>query len=445
MNTNMNRTLLKSFFGCLVALVLVIAANAASTVELKLKDGSKWRGEVGSHVQLRYLQQSVEVPLEGKLVKVESLYIVVDGMVAGARKQVTIFKSDIVSMTTIASSGDAPVTDASKPADTAKPVDTTSTSSTKPVKGDPTMPGVFVLPMEGTVGETFRHEEIQKLGEYIDKNYPPGQIIVLRISSNGGSSPETTRIGNVIRDLRTRHRVVAWIEKAISAGCQTAMYCNEIYFMTQGTAGSVTTWNPGSGQAVRGELLDKILEEFVNVAEENGYSRHIALAMKMNEFICTYDKDPTTGEVTFYGDMSGEFKLSDSNSNLCFNASNALHCGFSDGTADTNEELAKLLNLPKWNEIDDYGRKLAKDWQRTCEEANTELPLIFSRLQYKNTSTGDAIVILGTRIQLLQDALRWWDKCRNVCEMVGLPPKDVLEREITELKKQLADIRRAQR
>ena len=89
--------------------VFVASAMAGQATEIKLKDGSKWRGEIGNTVQIRYLQQGVDVPLEGTLAKVESLYVVIDGIVAGTQKQVTIFKSDIVSMKTTASGSPADV------------------------------------------------------------------------------------------------------------------------------------------------------------------------------------------------------------------------------------------------------------------------------------------------------------------------------------------------
>jgi hypothetical protein len=437
----MNTTRMRNIVALMLTLALCSAALAAQAVEIKLKDGSRWRGELNSTVQVTYMQQNVQVPLEGKLIKVEPMYVVVDGKVAGNQKQVTIFRSDIISMTTVTAPVDGETPEAPTNAPHSKPSE--SKPATK-AKGDPTQPGVFVLPLEGGVGETLRHEEIVKMTEYLDKNYGPGQIVVFLISSNGGSVAETEKIGNAIREMRKRHRAVAWIDKAISAGCQTAMYCNEIYFMTTGTAGAVTAWNPGTGQSVKGEMLEKINEDFVRVAEENGYSRWIALSMKNNHYLCSYDKDPVTGEVTFYGDLSGQYVLSDANSNLCFNASNALHCGFSDGTADTPEQLAKLLNLPKWNEIDDYGRRLAKEWQRICEEAKTEIPLAAARYRYKNVGSGDAMVVLGTRIQIIEDLIRWWNRCHNVAQQM-LPSKDDLEREVVELKKQLADIKRRSR
>ena len=434
-----NRTY--SLMALISILALATLAFAGQAVEIKLKDGSRWRGEVGSVVQMSYLQQSVQVPLEGKLIKVEPLYIVVEGTVAGSTRQVTVFRSDIVSMKTLseAAGGETPQASAETPKTSGE---ANVPQKSQASKADPTQPGVFVLPMEGMVGMTFRHEEVEKLNEYLDKKYPPGQIVILLINSDGGSSPETTKIGTAIQQMRKKHRVIAWINKAISAGCHTAMYCNEIYFMTQGTCGGVTTWNMGTGQAARGEVLEKILAEFVKVAEENGYSKYVALAMKLNQYMCSYDKDPVTGEVTFYGDLSGQYILSDDKSNLCFNASTALHCGFSDGTADTPEELAKLLNLPKWNEVDDYGRKIAKEWQRTCELAQQEIPLALARYGYKNRGSGDAVVVLGTQVQIIEELIGWWNRCYNVCAMSGLPPKEELERELAELKKQLADIRR---
>jgi hypothetical protein len=304
--------------------------------------------------------------------------------------------------------------------------------------------GVFVLPLEGGVGQTFRHDEIKKMGEYLDKNYGPGQILVLLIDSNGGSAAETDTIYGTIADIKQRHRVIAWVHKAISAGCATAMVCNEIYFMTEGTAGSVTGWNPGTGISEKGEALERSIEWFERVCDEGGHYRGIAAAMKTNPALLSYDKDPVTGDVTWYTSLEGEYILSRADENLCFTASKAQHCGFSDGTADTGEELAKLLNMPKWNEVSDYGRRIAKEWQHTFEEAERELPLLRARYQYKN-SGGDPIVFLGTRISILNEMIHWWDRLGpNSGRMVGVWRHD-LEREVAELRKQVADIKRAQR
>ena len=427
---------------CSVVLALAAVALAAQT-EIKVKDGSKWRGDVTDTVEVHFMQQGVEVTMSGKLVKIDPLFIQFDGTFAGNPAKKTIYKSDIVSMKTTAA-GDGSAANATPAGSSGVTKTSDSKGDANAASADPNAKqmGVFVLPLEGTVGETFRHEEIEEMGKYLDKNYGPGQILILLINSNGGSSLESQKIADVIFDIKKRHRVIAWIHKAISAGCQTAMCCNEMYFMTEGTAGSVTTWNPGTGQSIKGEELAAAMEDLARIAEAGGRSKYIAYAMKTNSALLSYDKDPVTGEVTWYNDLSGEFKLSGPDENLCFNSVNAKHSGFSDGTADTPEELGKLLNMPKWVELSDYGRKLAKNWQKTCEDAKDELPLIAQRLKYKNISTGDQVVILGTRISLLNEAIGWWTRCHNVCEMMGMPEKADLEREVAQLKKDVADIKK---
>jgi ATP-dependent protease ClpP protease subunit len=439
-----HRTLSQLIIVICAVMLLAATALAGQAVELKLKDGSKWRGTVGDSVEVRFMQQNIEVTLQGKLAKAENLYIQLDTEFGGKSVSKVIFNADIVSVKSTAAAGPSE----EKPASPASKTPTPSASPSSPNAADQSDKkplGVFVLPLEGTVGETFRHEEIDKMAEYMDKNYGPGQVLVLLINSNGGSALESQIIANSIREIKKRHRVIAWIHKAISAGCQTAMCCPEIYFMTEGTAGAVTTWNPGTGQSIKGEDLERAMEHLAQIAIENGYSKYIAYSMKTNKAMCSYDRDPVTGDITWYGDLSGKYVLSDDKSNLSFNASNALHCKFSKGTADTEEDLAKLLNLPKWYEFSDYGRKLAKEWQALCEQAHNEIPLLLQRMSYKNTSTGDAVVILGTRIGILTDLIRWLDRCPNVAEQM-LGPKEIskprLQREIDELRLQVANLKK---
>jgi hypothetical protein len=296
--------------------------------------------------------------------------------------------------------------------------------------------------MEGMVGVEFRHDEIEAIGKEADK-YGDGQIIVLLINSNGGLVFEALQITEAIRELQKRHRVIAWIKKAISAGCSTAMSCREIYFQTEGTAGSVTTLM--GGPSAPEPIQEKHAEDLVKLAVGSGYSEHIARAMKMNKYMVSYDKDPVTGEVTWYGDTSGEFVLSDDKHNLTFTSSNALHSGFSKGTADTEEELAKLLDLPKWHEVSDYGRRIAENWQHTAERAQEEIPRLISRMVYWKSGSLDSEEVLGARIQIISELVRWWDRAPNVCMMSGLPPKENLERFEADLRRDLARLRKATR
>ena len=411
---------------CCFALAIVATALAAPSIEIRLKNGSAWRGELNDFVQVKFVEQNVEIQLTGRLVDATKYYIKIDGELG----MKTIFNGDIRSMRTVEANDAAEVTPGKK-----RGADSAAVKETV----DDDAPGVFVLPLRGGVGEEFRHEEIEMIGEEADK-YGPGQIIVLIINSNGGLVSESELITEAIWDLKKRHRVVAWVEKAISAGCSTAMACDEIYMMTEGTAGSVTTIT-GNLKHVPEKEVQPGIDYLVRIAKEAGRSEHIARSMKLKRFLCSYDKDPQTGEVTFYGDLSGEFVLSDAESNLCFNSSNALHCGFSDGTADTEEDLAKLLDLPRWYEKSDYGRNIAKQWRQTAEKANEEIPRMIARRSYWKTS-GSVEERIGALIQIDLALIRWIERAPN---LVGGLSKEALEREVKELRKQLADIKRAQR
>jgi ClpP class serine protease len=419
-----------------LALSMTIAAAAsAGQIEIKLKDGSKWRGQANDTVAIEYLLQGAKVAMEGRVTKVDDLYIVVNGTFAGQAAQKPIFKADIVSMKTISTAADAG--DSAVPA--ANPGETTDASSvsTGPattINVNDKQVGVFMLPMKGMVGEGFRSNEIKKLAEHCDQ-YGPGQIIVLEIESGGGLGIEMEQIHYTIAEIRKRHRVVAWIKEAISAAAATASNCNEIYFYTTGTLGAMTGF--AGGVSLQGEELQLWLTSAGNWMESGGRSRYIAEAMIDDEKLLSYDRDPVTGEVTWHNDLSGKVVLSDAKTNLVFTATTAMDSGFADGIADTPEQLAKLLNMPKWHEKDDYGRKISKEWLDTVDKAKAEIPLLFARYSYKGAAEGGKAK-LGAQITIIKELIRWWDRCPNVCFLSNVPPKKELERQLEEMKRALA-------
>ena len=421
-----------------ICLVLGLAPNAvAGSVEVRLQDGSTWRGDVGDMVDVTYLDQGVEITMSGALVKAARLYLIIEGEIAGETREKTIFRADVVKMVA-ATSGPKP--DRVKPRRGDR---NPARDADAPMSNDGQKLGVFYLPLEGGVGETMRHHEILEIGKHADE-WGPGQTIVLKIKSNGGYVVEALDIEKAIDEVKKRHRVVAWIEKAISAGCSTAMCCDEIYFMTEGTAGSVTTLAGGS--SLGGEEAERHVEDFVRLAKKNHYSEHIARAMKLNKYMCSYDKDPVTGEVTFYGDLSGEFPLSAGDQNLTFNSRNAEHCGFSLGTADTEEELAKLLDMPRWHEHSTYGRKIAKDFQDLFNRAKEEVPLSIAKLERLQAGVDGSPELerLGRAITELKRLKRWIPKLgRTGCWSVGLPDTvEPIDEQIEQLQRRVKMLRR---
>jgi ATP-dependent protease ClpP protease subunit len=450
---------MKKFLSILLVAVAVlsVAAPAMADVELRLRTGATWRGDVGDMVRVVYTERGVEIEQMGEVtfVSTSPAYITIKTDIAGKLREKTIFGADIRKLEGAEKKDEAdPGRGGTDKPDRFRPESRRAApgSALGAGAGAADVPrddlgrpiGVFVLPLEGGVGQEFRHDEIVKLTEYIDENYGPGQTIVLYINSNGGLVIESFDIAEAIFEARKRHRVVAWVDKAISAGCMTAMSCYEIYFRSAATAGSVTTVQ--GTRSVQTDL-ERIVEEFVEVAEKSGYSEHIARSMKLNRFVCSYDKDPETGEITFYGDLRGEFKLSTDSQNLAFNSNNALHSGFSKGTADTGPELAKLLGMPKWVEIDDYGRRLAKSWQDEYKRVQEQFADIQYELQNKNQFTGDQLVVMNTQLQAMKKIVRMYDRYPRLTWLTfgGQSPeqgKEAWEQQVEELQRQIAMMRR---
>ncbi len=425
------------------SLLLSIAttAVAGATIEIRLQDGSRWKGELQERIELTYRQRGVEIEITATLVRAADYFITVETDIAGETRRKTIFKDDIVRLSTVGDAGDA-VMDIKHagPAHVREKSHTRSGSGSGDFKADGARPGVFVLPLKGMVGLELRHDEMEKIAEEADK-YGRGQIIVFLLDTGGGAVTEMEQIHATMTEIKKRHRLVAWVKKAISAGCATAMHCDEIYFMTSGTAGAMTAF--ANGKAWTGAQLQEWQTRAGDWMESGGRSRYIAEAMIHAPNLLSYDKDAETGEVTFYNDLSGEHILSRAGENLVFTASNALDCGFSDGTASNEQELAELLDLGEWNEISDYGRRIAEDWQKTVETAQRELRFLEQRLSYAGTGSGDPVEILGNRIKIYKKFLRWKDRCPPCTE--GLPSKDTLRRDISEMRRDLAKLKKRRR
>jgi hypothetical protein len=298
---------------------------------------------------------------------------------------------------------------------------------------------VFVLPLEGMVGVGLRNEEMEKLEKIADK-FGPGQIFIIRINSNGGLVIEGDEINVTLSRIKQKHRLIAWIEKAISGGAFTGMHADEIYFTPEGSLGSITMM---SGSTEVTAARDPWKERVAEVAVLGGRDPQIGRAMVYSEEELSYDKDEKTGKVTFYPNLKGKYILSKKGENLTLNATNALHSGFSDGTAATEEELFKLLDLdnPERFAPNDAGHKIYKDYQTLIKRAQREVPLLTRKLEIEGTGSGDPKVILQSRIKNAQDLIRWIDRAQDVLQYeLNIPPqaKEELEKRIVEWRRELA-------
>ena len=184
------------------------------------------------------------------------------------------------------------------------------------------------------------------------------------------------------------------------------------------------------------EKLDK--NELEGVLAKTSHTPLVAGCMVKVKENFSYDKDPETGKITYYADDSGEVVLSKSGRNLTLGAQEALDAGLCDGIADTSEELAKLLDLEKWVEIDTYGVDIAEKWWATLETFEEEFPELQN--QFNGDVTGKTErQRLNNQIKAGKDMLRWAKKLGETAEMLGLSEQNIdrIERGILDIKRQL--------
>ncbi|MDX2146850.1 MAG: hypothetical protein SFZ23_04950 [Planctomycetota bacterium] len=189
-------------------------------------------------------------------------------------------------------------------------------------------------------------------------------VVVLRVHSGGGALIEIQRVSDLIEyELKPRFRTVAWIETAISAAAMISHTCNEIYFMSNGNYGACTGFS-GNANAMKGRGLLEVLYQMEKISERGGHNPLIMRAMQISAraediqpleigdlngaLSATIDEN---GDVQWFNDTTtGKHVVNPSGglNILTFTSQSAEKFKFSRGTADTVDELAKLMGYQEF-------------------------------------------------------------------------------------------------
>ena len=453
---------------------LATGTSVASLDEVKIRlsargSGQTWRGSLGDEVAVTTSKRGKKTVFQGRLLNYREVgrnlaTVTVEGTEDGKTQTRTFIVSDIVKIETISEATEVPTspstsdddggtatavsqrTEQTEPNATKTPAPATTHAwgfPTDPGNGDPNLPKVFLLPIEGGVGDGTRHDEMKQIGEIAD-TYGPGQIIVLRVKSPGGLVAEADLIHETLVDLKKRHQLVAWVEEAISAAAFTSLHCNQIYFMKTGALGSATMF--AGGKAIEGEQLNQWVKKFGDVAEESGHPRAIAEAMCTNREMCSYDPAEGDKGPVVYDTMEGKVPLSTNEENLTINAYDAVACGLADGVADNEAELAEQLRLPRWYETTDDGRKIHKAWQKQLEMSDVEVPRLLRQLQGQTGQTNDPIKNLNRQLTACNKLMGWARRFgMHTSMMKNIPPLEYLEQIKKQIQEQIRRLKDQQR
>lgn len=395
----------------------VCASLFAEPISITLKDGNVWNGDLEQTITLTISKRGKTTQVEGVLERATGAYIIVSGDLIM-----------IEEIEAIEGGAKAPVQDPeSKTEDTEA-----TTTDEEPVKKEIVLApegelpkGVFVLPLYEMVGTYFRANEIQELVDHVDEEYGPGQIIILDIKSGGGSVKVWSDIRDTVFKARDRHRFIAWIQSAGSGAAATAFLCDEIYYRSSGYVGAITMYSGSIENVASDQTLYGWIEELQGVLAKSGWPPAVAGCMVKSREQFSYSIDPETGKYTYFYDSSGDHVLSTTGQNLMLSAQEAVEAGLSDGTADTGEQLAPLLNLEEWIEYDTFGRDIARKWQATLKEFEEVGPKLFAQLQ-GDVDGRTPKQRLSNQIKAGENLLRWAKKLGETGPMMGLSEENIL-------------------
>ncbi len=423
---------------CIVSAVALTIAPSARAADIKISDGTIVKVDAGNSVRVLLTASAsasavnptkpAAAPsasvVEGKILRVnaDDKSITVTAIVAGKPTDRVIKWSSIKSISIVGSSAAAD-----------------SKTGTAIAAAPPAKRTIFIMPWEGTVGEGARHDEIEAIGKEADK-IGPHQIIILEVISPGGLVTEGDEIDATLMDLKKRHRVIAWIKEAISAAAFTSLHCDEIYFQRVGTLGAITMF--AGTKSIEGAELDAWQKKVGDVTEVGGRNRWVGEAMVTNAPLLSYDRDEN-GNIKWYNTLEGKYPLSDAIQNLTLNADIAMHCKFADGIANNPDELIALLHLNKEDVvISPVGYKIHKDWQALLEDCKEQKPKIIRDAM--NPAGSDNVAQIGSQIKAIKQLILWWDKCAPCMQLDGpqVPPKEELEKQLKQLRKQLGEIQK---
>ena len=186
-------------------------------------------------------------------------------------------------------------------------------------------------------------EAIQKLeADKVD-------VVVVRINSGGGALSEMEPFQNLFQNkYKTKFRTVCWVESAISCAAMSPWPIAEMYFFTGGDIGACTAWRMESGKMVQADpdTLETVLKQMEDNSRWANRDPKIMRAMQIMEPLSANIDE--NGNIKFFQDLSGKIILNPAGKILTLTAQQALDIGFSKGTADTLDELMKVMGITEY-------------------------------------------------------------------------------------------------
>ena len=223
-------------------------------------------------------------------------------------------------------------------------------------------PTYVVLPIVGTIGRDLEADSYVTADAFIQvldeiRTAKPDFVILL-IDSPGGAIAEMDRIIAAIADAREL-KFIAYINDAHSAAAVIALTCPTIFMAPNSSIGAAVPFNlgpDGTPQNIQEKWLSAIRAGFRNAAKLGGHSPLILRGMSEIEIELAVVQqggepvviEPTTDNTGHIIKLKGQI--------LTLTADEALACGLSEATVESNDDIRQHLGLESWHPTLTYAR-----------------------------------------------------------------------------------------
>jgi len=193
-------------------------------------------------------------------------------------------------------------------------------------------------------------------------------VVVVKINSGGGMLNEMVRFPEVFREYKKNFRMVCWVESSISAAAMSPWVISEFYLKPDGHIGGCTGFNGGTGVAIKGFELLKMLDQMKDLSIEAGRDPLIMRAMQIQQPLSANVDE--NGTVTFFGDStSGKVVVNPDGHVLTLNSDMAMKIKFAQGIAANEGELAKVMGLKEYEIAGKDATKYMEDFMLAAHKA----------------------------------------------------------------------------
>lgn len=211
-------------------------------------------------------------------------------------------------------------------------------------------PAYAFIPVVGVIGEEVTADALRKA--LAEARRSQCEYVILGFRSDGGFITEVPPLIEVINDSRDL-RIVAYVDKAISAAAVVALACPEIYFTERGTIGATVAWIGGPDGVPRNvdEKMQSAWRAIMRSATEtSGHSPLFLRGMSEIEIELVLSRQPN-GEsaVMLSEDAPNGRMLKRRGEILALTAAEAEMCGLSRGTIKSIGGMKDAFGLEAWH------------------------------------------------------------------------------------------------